>query len=55
MASKISYNGAIILNTNTGCYKAHNFNDYPKIYWKNNQFIASLIGDYILHQNNINN
>ena len=50
-ASKITHNGNIILDTKTGWSKIHTTNNYPKVSWKKEQFIASSSGTYTFHQN----
>lgn len=50
-ASKVSYNDAIILNSETGWFNIHDSEDYPKLSWKSNDFSASSSGEYSFHQN----
>tara|TARA_R110002096_G_scaffold9533_3_gene37608 strand:- start:65386 stop:68844 length:3459 start_codon:yes stop_codon:yes gene_type:complete len=53
-ASKVTYNNQVILDSKTGWYKIHDSEDYPKLSWKEDNFIASNSGDYMFYQNENN-
>ena len=46
LASKITYNNHVVLNTETGWFKIRETNDYPKLEWKKNRFMPSKAGEY---------
>lgn len=48
-ASKVTLDDNIILDTKTGWYQIHKNKDYPKLFWKVNEFTTSISGDYIFH------
>jgi hypothetical protein len=50
-ASKVTYNDEVVMNTETGWYKIHNTNDFPKISWSDGNFISSKPGEYQFHKN----
>ncbi|WP_400077481.1 glycosyl hydrolase [Winogradskyella sp. R77965] len=50
-ASKVTYNDDDILSTETGWYKIHDTDDFPKLSWKGDKFFASKDGEYSFHQN----
>ncbi|WP_299059560.1 glycosyl hydrolase [uncultured Polaribacter sp.] len=51
MASKITLNDETILDAKTGWYQIHKTNKNPKVSWKKDEFIASVSGEYVFHQN----
>jgi len=51
LASKVSHNNNVILDTKTGWYQIHKTNDFPKLSFQGNQLIASDSGEYSFHQN----
>tara|TARA_R110002051_G_scaffold95649_1_gene165592 strand:- start:18798 stop:22256 length:3459 start_codon:yes stop_codon:yes gene_type:complete len=50
-ASKVTLDDATILDTKTSWYQIHSNKEYPKLFWKENEFIASTSGDYMFYQN----
>lgn len=51
LASKITKGDSTVLDTKTGWFKSHDTKDYLKLYWDNNEFTASISGDYMFHEN----
>ncbi|APY11603.1 hypothetical protein BWZ22_10275 [Seonamhaeicola sp. S2-3] len=51
LASKVTLNEQVILNSKTGWFKIHDVADFPKLSRKGNVFVASVSGDYVFHQN----
>jgi len=50
LESKITLNGKTVLDAKTGWYQVHKTNNYPKLSWKNNEFTASIPGEYIFYK-----
>lgn len=50
-ASKVTLHNKVILNSETGWFKIHDAEEYPKLSWKDDDLMASISGDYLLHQN----
>ena len=50
-ASEVSYNNEVILNSETGWFKIHESENYPKLSWKGDDFMTSESGDYVFDQN----
>ncbi|WP_405290866.1 glycosyl hydrolase [Algibacter sp. Ld11] len=50
-ASKIVHNNVVILNSESGWYNIYNSENYPKLSWKGNKFIASSSGEYSFYKN----
>jgi hypothetical protein len=51
LASKVTHNGEVILNTETGWSKKYDDEDVPTLLWKGGNFFASVSGKYVFHQN----
>ncbi|TWO34578.1 hypothetical protein E1J38_001610 [Seonamhaeicola sediminis] len=49
LETKITLEDKTILDAKIGWYKIHKTNDYPKVSWKNGEFIPSIAGDYIFY------
>lgn len=50
-ASKVTFNNEVVLDSKTGWYHIHESEDYLKLEWVNDDFIASKSGDYLFYQN----
>ncbi|WP_233244034.1 glycosyl hydrolase [Tamlana fucoidanivorans] len=50
LASKITLNDSIILNTKTGWFNMHKTKRFPKVFWVDDTLVASSSGDYIFHK-----
>ncbi|NJX14552.1 glycosyl hydrolase [Tamlana crocina] len=51
LASKVTLNEQVILDSKIGWFKIHDIADFPKLSRKGNVFVASVSGDYVFHQN----
>ncbi len=51
LASKVTHDGAVVLNTETGWSKIYEGEAAPKLSWKNDEFLASESSEFVFHQN----
>lgn len=51
LASKVTHNGSVVLDIETGWYKVHDENDFTRLSWNDDKFIASASGEFVFHQN----
>lgn len=51
LASKVTLHDATILDTKTGWYQIDKEKNYPILSWNKEQFLSSISGDYVFHQN----
>ncbi|WP_203257182.1 glycosyl hydrolase [Hyunsoonleella ulvae] len=51
LASKVAHNSKVILNTETGWSKIQEQEVVPQLTWKDDDFVASMSGKYVFHQN----
>ncbi|WP_298551417.1 glycosyl hydrolase [uncultured Algibacter sp.] len=49
-ASKVTCNNKIVLDSKTGWYNIHDLEDYSKLSWKEDDYIASNSGEYVFYQ-----
>ncbi|GAL89787.1 glycosyl hydrolase [Jejuia pallidilutea] len=51
LASKVTHNGAVVLNTESGWSKFYENKAVPKLLWKNDDFMALESGEFVFHHN----
>ncbi|WP_136480753.1 glycosyl hydrolase [Cognatitamlana onchidii] len=51
VASKLTHNDEVLLNSETGWFKVLKQEVVPQLTWKDDEFIASMSGPYVFHQN----
>ncbi|MDN3663934.1 glycosyl hydrolase [Algibacter miyuki] len=54
LASKVTYNNQVLLNSKMGWYHINGSTDFPKLTWKDDTVIASTSGSYVFHNKNNN-
>jgi len=53
ITSKITLNDKTILDAKTGWCQVHKTDNYPKLSWENDEFMASVTGDYTFYKDDI--